>query len=417
MNKKKPSLKKIINYIIRRGPKTSPRRRICFLIIHGVGNQEPYETLDAFVRNFLKAYSNIIKEHFHELTLIKSHKLVNLPNGISSKVTIESDHNKLPVIDIYEYYWAYMTEDCLDVKEVIEWIFDVASGARDFYKNPGNINIKNINRNVFTSDGEFHYLMYLSNMLSYIEKFSKLVSLIVKCLKIIYPVNQFPKAVTKLFNMFFKKYIMDSLRDIAVYTTMDRKSKYYKSRKLILNNATDFVKSLLEIKSGGNEKYDELVIFGHSLGSVIGYDVLDRLNRMMNVDRNLQKYSEKIKGLITFGSPLDKVAFLFQERINKKKQNIRYSIVTQLHNFKRKHVDDQSLENGILQFFENTKWINFWTETDPISGNLNAYSDVENIHLDLSNNRKKIDIKCHSLYWESYEMHRQIIEKMIFNNL
>ena len=64
MDKKKPSLKKIINYIIRRGPKTSPDRRICFLVIHGVGNQEPYETIDIFVRNFLKVYRKKNRREF-----------------------------------------------------------------------------------------------------------------------------------------------------------------------------------------------------------------------------------------------------------------------------------------------------------------------------------------------------------------
>ncbi|MFH1856404.1 MAG: hypothetical protein ABH836_04130, partial [Candidatus Omnitrophota bacterium] len=126
----------------------------------------------------------------------------------------------------------------------------------------------------------------------------------------------------------------------------------------------------------------------------------------------------KIKGLVTFGSPLDKIAFFFDEKVNQKEQAFRYAIISQLHGFKRVNVDTETLENGVHQYFDDMKWLNFWTKPDPVSGHLDVYKGLENIELDFSDKIKirrvlgsEFAIESHGLYWQSQEMFSRIIKE------
>ncbi len=202
--------------------------------------------------------------------------------------------------------------------------------------------------------------------------------------------------------------VVDYLGDVALYCSTDKKSKYFDVRQRILNGAYEKSKFLLE-----SDQYSEILFSGHSLGSVIAYDTLDRLNKEMNVNPKLREYASKIKGLVTFGSPLDKIAFFFDEKIDQVRQNIRYAIVSQLHSFKRVNVDTTSLENGVEQCLADVKWLNFWTKPDPVSGHLDVYKDVSNIELDFSKTigDSDLSVKSHSFYWQSEEMYQKIIKE------
>ena len=64
--------------------------------------------------------------------------------------------------------------------------------------------------------------------------------------------------------------------------------------------------------------YDNIIVVGHSLGSVISYDVLnhmlvdDEIARTAGHSEQILQVQERTKLLLTFGSPLDKTAFLFR---------------------------------------------------------------------------------------------------------
>ena len=207
---------------------------------------------------------------------------------------------------------------------------------------------------------------------------------------------------------FFSRPLADIMGDVTLYCSMDKKSEYYAVRKSILNGAVEKAGELID-----REEYSEIYLIGHSLGSVIAYDTLDRLNKEMNVNAGFRKKAEKIKGFVTFGCPLDKIAFFFDEKISRLKQPVRYAITSQLHGFKRKNFDAVVLETQLQQYFENILWLNFWTKPDPVCGHLDVYHGVENIEMDFSESgkNKNFSIKSHSLYWQSEEMYKAIIDK------
>src|SRR5213080_2751829 len=58
--------------------------------------------------------------------------------------------------------------------------------------------------------------------------------------------------------------------------------------------------------------YSRVVVVGHSLGSVLAYDTLNALINEDQVCAKQRGVVSKTRALITFGSPLDKTAFMFR---------------------------------------------------------------------------------------------------------
>jgi hypothetical protein len=369
-------------------------KKTAILVIHGIGQQESFETLDAFVRGFSKSYSETKKN------LAYKHSLRKFPDWIESAVSVSSDKRD---IDIYEYYWAHMTQRKVGASEVTQWVVNVAKGARKFYHRQKDDVKRESDDNLFARDGEFKNYKYLVKMLSFGNWFKRVLLLIAR----IFGIKKLP--TINIFNA----PLVNFLGDVTIYSSTDKKTECFYTRKKILDEAVKKVKLIL-----GSDDYSELILVGHSLGSVIAHDVLDRLNKEMNLDESFRQLAYKVKGLVTFGSPLDKIAFFFDEHIDREKQSVRSAIVSQLHGFKRLNVDTAALQNSIVQYFDNVRWLNFWAKTDPVSGHLDVYRDVNNIEMDFSDKVKgftfwgsKIYLLSHSLYWDSQEMYRRIIDE------
>ena len=142
------------------------------------------------------------------------------------------------------------------------------------------------------------------------------------------------------------------------------------------------------------DRYKNVVLVGHSLGSVIAYDAIDRIALADNENRlracsNEEKakidcYEDRLKAFVTFGSPLDKVAFYFRERAAKDKYFMR-QIISARHGFRAKELFPSEGEDAIPSGFrfaadssiqENFKgiiWKNFWDPHDPVGGSLEMY--------------------------------------------
>ncbi len=94
-----------------------------------------------------------------------------------------------------------------------------------------------------------------------------------------------------------------------------------------------------------SKEYEAVVIAGHSLGGVIAYDAINRLHTYPLQDNDTQKWTEALCGLITFGSPLDKIAFYFREQVAKE-AHIRRHMINNLHSFKKPALVDPEIDEG-----------------------------------------------------------------------
>jgi len=63
-----------------------------------------------------------------------------------------------------------------------------------------------------------------------------------------------------------------------------------------------------------------MIVLGHSLGSVIGYDVLNGLMLEEQLCNQPLQVADRTRMFLTFGSPLDKTAFLFRTQKDMRSQ-------------------------------------------------------------------------------------------------
>jgi hypothetical protein len=192
-------------------------------------------------------------------------------------------------------------------------------------------------------------------------------------------------------------FLVDSLGDVSIYVTADEKSDLYETRAKILDEATDLAWRLLT-------RYKAVYIAGHSLGSVIAYDTVNRLQRH---DRALQggdheeqseaRDYDALQGLFTFGSPLDKIEYFFRTKIGGD-QAVRAQILSSLHGFRRAKTHrlyaPYEFEPYTIPVPDGFRWTNYYCLADPVSGRLDRYQPDEQCDM-----HYKIPLKAHTMYW------------------
>src|SRR5207244_12418032 len=107
--------------------------------------------------------------------------------------------------------------------------------------------------------------------------------------------------------------LVQYIGDVAVYVMPYKLDAFTSLRKEIKETVYKVARGIYEMKKqqGSALEYDHIVIVGHSLGSVIVYDVL---NWLIREDEAAGKDLDVVKRtplLLTFGSPLDTTAFIF----------------------------------------------------------------------------------------------------------
>jgi hypothetical protein len=186
-----------------------------------------------------------------------------------------------------------------------------------------------------------------------------------------------------------RRVLVDYVGDVAVYVTADAKQASYEARTAILQASTRALTLLLR-------RHDRVVIMGHSLGSVIAYDTINELLARVWAapDGTLPPPVEpigiaelaKIDGLVTFGSPLDKVYYFFREHVASD-QAVRAQILSFLYSFRRgysgrnygdyKFTYDEPPQGADPSAFPDLgpafRWLNVWSPMDPVSGPLRFY--------------------------------------------
>ncbi len=185
--------------------------------------------------------------------------------------------------------------------------------------------------------------------------------------------------------------------DIALYVNADARAESYQIRTTIVREATAALRRLLQ----NSAEYDEVIVLGHSLGSVIAYDaVTELLNEAFATPTAgapaLLTVADlhRVRGIVTFGSPLDKVLYFFREQV-RAEQAVRAQILGRLHNFRRL---SSGRDYGWLKFDPGATpattalpglspdlvWLNIWAPLDPVSGPLRFY---------------QVDVSLRRWYW------------------
>jgi len=126
----------------------TPPERIAILVIHGVGQQKPYETLDQFARGLLKSYDlqNLPNDQASTWTILSQLDLAKDPEH-AQQDWIRASHRLQPStplpfagadnqgslienITLFEYYWAPITQDKVTYSNSL--LFLIQAGFKPF---------------------------------------------------------------------------------------------------------------------------------------------------------------------------------------------------------------------------------------------------------------------------------------------
>jgi hypothetical protein len=486
-------------------------KRMAMLVIHGIGEQNPYETLDSFARGLLTC----LRQKFH-FTVDISPLEIALKDwtqvGMHLQVKDGEGRGEEGSIDLFEFYWAPETEDKLSWKDTLRWLVRTDLTPLRYFAD-------NLQQMMATSQMRFRSALWESLKL-YAREIVRVLFLYIPLVvavtwllawlshprsiwesakPLLTPLNvyrQWPNplplvcylaavlmvwfmlqsataylrrnrqsiqgqaellwfglafisaAVFFLFGVLLSdrlgvslhplwqtllakgvlkavgavllaaawRYILTGyVADVAVYVTSDAKSKNYVARSSILKGSSEALKRIL-----ASQMYDHVILAGHSLGSVIAYDTINELLVQCNGaagppnDQPSQKLTseelQKLRGLLTFGSPLDKIYYFFREHL-KENQAIRAQILSMLYSFRKR---PSGRDYGPFKFsysftqLENLVWVNAWSLLDPVSGNLTFY------HTDHQRSFWYwIPGLAHLSYWEDQNFYCYVVEKLL----
>ncbi len=348
---------------------TFPKGRTAFLVIHGIGEQNPYETLDGFSRGM---YSLL---NARDATMQVEHRMAARqdPGGPWTEhfVRLKSESGA-DYVDIHEFYWAYLTEEKISVSEVFAWAMKTLEATKTFYRENKELGEK--------YEGKFRFRR-VARMLCWMRLLYPFLAVLPALLSLI-PIAgpRWLSGATDWVKNRAASILTGYIGDIAIYTTADEKSQYFAIRRNILNRCQSLLEELL------GDQYDRVIVAGHSLGSVIGYDTLNRLNIKANLEDGGRLGLQRLRGLVTFGSPLDKTAFFFREHAGKE-QVFRRRILEHLHSFKARNLDlagnNLQMQDPIGSRLSHVTWVNYFNLLDPVSGNLDYYDVDENVKMEL----------------------------------
>jgi hypothetical protein len=186
-----------------------------------------------------------------------------------------------------------------------------------------------------------------------------------------------------LASVFIRQVLVQFVGDVAIYVMpykLDAFNDLRREIKLKVYNAAKAVYS--------QRDYERVIVVGHSLGSVIAYDALNMLiledesirqstptteaglRRTGTLETNSKEWLDVVKRtplFLTFGSPLDKTAFVFavQGRGTSEAREALAGSVQPL-------IQDYTLRPR--------RWINVWSPWDIISGPLDLYDPPRELH-------------------------------------
>ncbi len=244
----------IILYIFTLMPDNKYRQAV--VIIHGIGEQRPMSTLRGFVFSLLNYErrndeSRKIQEWIKPDRISKSYEL--------RKISVAGVENVRSTTHFYEYHWAANMRDSRS-KHVYKWLWSLMT--RDLSSSPFRIRVL---RSICVIALLCWILFGLLPLLYFllISSYPMVSNLVIK-----WVIWTFLPLV--LLHKVMPNILIGYIGDAARYLSGDVDN--IAQREIIRENGIAFLKNLH--KSGG---YDRIILAGHSLGSVIAYDLITYL--------------------------------------------------------------------------------------------------------------------------------------------
>jgi hypothetical protein len=199
--------------------------------------------------------------------------------------------------------------------------------------------------------------------------------------------------------------LVEYVGDIAAYVSPQWLDRFNELRQRIKNVACTTTRAIYDARSeDGSPLYKKVVIAGHSLGSVIAYDTVNSLC-VEDQGGAARGVGDRTRALVTFGSPLDKTAFIFG--VN----GLRTGILREmLAAAVQPLIDSYS--------YRRFEWLNLWTRADLVSGSLRFYDwPIAGVPLEahvrnIEDPGATTPLAAHIEYWRSPLLSKEIVDML-----
>src|SRR5688572_2150968 len=171
-------------------------------------------------------------------------------------------------------------------------------------------------------------------------------------------------------SIYIRLVLVQFVGDVAIYVMPYKLDAFNDLRREIKKRVYDAAKAVYAERAGDTFAYDQVIVVGHSLGSVVAYDALNQL-----ILEDMSPAPPTVAGkppaiplqviewtplFLTFGSPLDKTAFLFAVQAEGTSE-AREALAG-------------TVQPLILSYANRPeRWVNIWSRWDIISGPLDLY--------------------------------------------
>ena len=361
-------------------PADSAMETIAVVVFHGMGQQVKFETLDMLAQALIDAH----KAGGGKTAKRARHVWCGDREGgrffPRVEIELQDAQGNARNVHVYEAYWAPLTEGAISFLSTVG--FFLRAGVRGIYTS-----LKDDRKFLRWAFGREHEFPLAPATFIYLvmgtAALAALVLLLTGGTYWLWPaelresllfdtvLKAGPSALLLAATLYViwktRRWIVQYLGDVAIYVGANEIDRYWKIRDDIkrecLRVASVVYRAVSRNESKTDFLYKKVVLAGHSLGSVIAYDTLNAL-----VQRDLASNHGtavnvvgRTKALLTFGSPLDKVAYIFGTQVIGKK--IR-----------------EALAGGTQPLIVNydyrpAKWINIYAKMDVIAGRLDYFDD------------------------------------------
>lgn len=236
-----------IERLIRAARRNVSRHRQAILLVHGIGEQQPGQTLRAFVENVFgvkRGAAYFVK-----------------PDAISPlfemrMATVPRSDGHRPTTDVYELYWAHLVRDT-SVTQVLGWM-------KRLLLSPMSIVPSTLRRHIIG----LRILCLLSAVLAAAwflnrDVFPAPVRFAIASLAAVAPL------LVLLRTLITQQFLIGYAGDAARY--LEARPDNIVRRQEIRQAGVDLINALHD-----KGRYGRIVVYGHSLGSVIAFDILNR---------------------------------------------------------------------------------------------------------------------------------------------
>lgn len=227
------------------------QKRQAVLLIHGIGEQRPMDTLRDFVHAVWTTDTKVKHEHAKSGLYSRPDKISN--NYDLRLLTTTKDRNSNRT-DFYEFYWAHHLQGTR-LANVIAWAQGIV------FRSPGSV------PGALQPAWLAIWALFAATLVlaanAFLPEGSRFINI---------PAWLVSVPFTTLVAFFVLPLILDVVGDAARY--LDRSPSSIESREKIRKHGVAVLRELQRATYKDKPLYDRIIVVGHSLGSVIGYDIL-----------------------------------------------------------------------------------------------------------------------------------------------